>query len=70
LYFYALCLEKKIERGWLALKMAEIEFENLFNHAMRGQWREVLESYEKTPEVLEAKITKAEDTVLHIASLN
>jgi len=47
--------------------MAEIEFESLFNHAMRGQWREVLESYEKNPEILEAKITKAEDTVLHIA---
>ncbi|XP_058723861.1 uncharacterized protein LOC131595521 [Vicia villosa] len=47
--------------------MAEIEFESLFNHAMRGQWKEVLELYEKNPEVLEAKITKAEDTVLHIA---
>jgi hypothetical protein len=47
--------------------MAEIEFESLFNHAMRGQWREVLEAYEENPEVLEAKITKAEDTVLHIA---
>ncbi|PNY03709.1 ankyrin repeat-containing protein [Trifolium pratense] len=47
--------------------MAEIEFESLFNHAMRGQWREVLEAYERNPEVLEAKITKAEDTVLHIA---
>ncbi|AES64276.1 putative ankyrin repeat-containing domain, PGG domain-containing protein [Medicago truncatula] len=47
--------------------MAEVEFESLFNHAMRGQWREVLESYEQNPEVLEAKITKAEDTVLHIA---
>ncbi|KAL5097226.1 hypothetical protein RYX36_001553 [Vicia faba] len=47
--------------------MAEIEFESLFNHAVRGQWKEVLELYEKNPEVLEAKITKAEDTVLHIA---
>jgi hypothetical protein len=47
--------------------MAEIEFESLFNHAMRGQWRKVLEAYEKNLEVLEANITKAEDTVLHIA---
>ncbi|MCH86842.1 serine/threonine protein phosphatase 6 regulatory ankyrin repeat subunit A [Trifolium medium] len=34
---------------------------------MRGQWREVLEANEKNLEVLEAKITKAEDTVLHMA---
>ncbi|XP_073226179.1 uncharacterized protein [Cicer arietinum] len=47
--------------------MAEIEFESLFNYAMRGQWREVLEAYEKNPQVLEAKITKAEDTLLHIS---
>ncbi|XP_024631952.1 ankyrin repeat-containing protein NPR4 isoform X3 [Medicago truncatula] len=47
--------------------MAEIELESLFNHAIRGQWREVIESYEKNPKVLEAKITKVEDTLLHIA---
>ncbi|XP_061374344.1 uncharacterized protein LOC133316591 [Gastrolobium bilobum] len=47
--------------------MAQIEVERLFDYAMRGQWREVLEAYEKNPEALEAKITKAEDTVLQIA---
>jgi hypothetical protein len=36
---------------------------------MRGQWREVLEACEKNLEVLEAKITKAEDKVLHIAKI-
>ncbi|KAK7303174.1 hypothetical protein RJT34_14076 [Clitoria ternatea] len=34
---------------------------------MRGQWQEVLEAKKKNPATLEAKITKAEDTVLHIA---
>lgn len=47
--------------------MAEIEFDSLFNCAIKGQWREVLEAFEKNPKALEAKITKAEDTVLHIA---
>lgn len=47
--------------------MVVVEIEGLFNYAMKGQWREVLEAYENNPQTLEAKITKAEDTVLHIA---
>ncbi|BAT87366.1 hypothetical protein VIGAN_05072700 [Vigna angularis var. angularis] len=47
--------------------MAEIDVESLFNYAMKGQWRETLEAYNKNPGALEAKITKAEDTVLHLA---
>lgn len=47
--------------------MVPIEGESLFSSSMRGQWREVLEAYEKNPAALEAKLTKAEDTVLHIA---
>ncbi|QCD79933.1 ankyrin [Vigna unguiculata] len=34
---------------------------------MKGQWREVLEAYKNNHRALEAKVTKAEDTVLHIA---
>ncbi|KAJ1427260.1 PGG domain [Sesbania bispinosa] len=47
--------------------MVEVEIESLFNYAMKGQWRKVLEAYENNPRALEAKITKAEDTFLHIA---
>ncbi|TKY72028.1 Ankyrin-1 protein [Spatholobus suberectus] len=47
--------------------MAEIDIEGLFNYAMKGQWKEALEAYNKNAGALEAKITKAEDTVLHIA---
>ncbi|QCD77030.1 hypothetical protein DEO72_LG1g652 [Vigna unguiculata] len=47
--------------------MDEIDVESLFNYAMKGQWRETLEAYNKNPGALEAKITKAEDTVLHLA---
>ncbi|KAK7348191.1 hypothetical protein VNO80_22741 [Phaseolus coccineus] len=44
-----------------------VEIESLFNYAMKGQWREVLEVYKNNPGALEAKVTKAEDSVLHIA---
>ncbi|KAK7332227.1 hypothetical protein VNO80_28976 [Phaseolus coccineus] len=47
--------------------MAEIDVESLFNYAMKGQFREALEAYNENPGALEAKITKAEDTVLHLA---
>ncbi|KAJ1395169.1 PGG domain [Sesbania bispinosa] len=47
--------------------MVEVEIESLFNYAMKGQWRKVLEAYENNSRALEAKITKAEDTFLHIA---
>ena len=53
--------------SYLALEMEQIEVENLFGYALKGQWREVLEAYENNPGALEAKITRAEDTVLHIA---
>lgn len=51
----------------VGIDMAEIDIESLFNYAMKGQWRETLEAYKKNPGALEAKITKAEDTVLHLA---
>ncbi|XP_020221114.1 uncharacterized protein LOC109803855 [Cajanus cajan] len=47
--------------------MVDIDVESLFNYAMKGQWGEALEAYNENPGVLEAKITEAEDTVLHIA---
>ncbi|KAF7837108.1 Serine/threonine-protein phosphatase 6 regulatory ankyrin repeat subunit A [Senna tora] len=34
---------------------------------MKGQWRKILEAYKNNPEALESKITKSEDTVIHIA---
>ncbi|KAG4971234.1 hypothetical protein JHK82_036901 [Glycine max] len=47
--------------------MAEMDVESLFNYAVKGQWREALDAYNKNPGALEAKITKVEDTVLHVA---
>ncbi|KAL2341179.1 hypothetical protein Fmac_009119 [Flemingia macrophylla] len=49
--------------------MGNVDVESLFKYAMKGQWREALEAYKENPEaLLEAKITKAKDTVLHIAA--
>lgn len=45
----------------------EVGSEGLFNYAMNGQWRKVVEVYKNTPGALEAKVTKSEDTLLHIA---
>lgn len=45
----------------------EVEDERLFNYAIKGQWRKVVEAFKNNPEALEAKITKSEDTVIHIA---
>ncbi|KAL2339092.1 hypothetical protein Fmac_013538 [Flemingia macrophylla] len=53
------------DQSWKMVEVVEIE--SLFNHAMKGQWREVLDAYKNNPRALEAKITKTEDTVLHIA---
>ncbi|KAF5930426.1 hypothetical protein HYC85_031299 [Camellia sinensis] len=39
----------------------------LFRHAMKGEWKEVVEIYEKNAEVHVAKITKSGDTALHLA---
>lgn len=47
--------------------MEVVEIESLFNYAMKGQWREVLDAYKNNPRALEAKVTKAEGTVLHMA---
>ncbi|XP_019424933.1 PREDICTED: uncharacterized protein LOC109333813 [Lupinus angustifolius] len=47
--------------------MVQIEVASLFDYTMKGQWREILEAYKNNPGTLEAKITKAEDTVLHMA---
>lgn len=44
-----------------------VEIESLFNYAMKGQWKEVLEVCKNNPRALETKVTKAEDSVLHIA---
>ncbi|KAI7982646.1 Ankyrin repeat-containing protein ITN1 [Camellia lanceoleosa] len=39
----------------------------LFSHAMKGEWKSVLEIYKKNAEVHGAKITKSGDTALHLA---
>ncbi|CAL5427609.1 unnamed protein product [Camellia sinensis] len=39
----------------------------LFRHAMKGEWKEVVEIYKKNAEVHVAKITKSGDTALHLA---
>ncbi|KAJ4722992.1 putative Ankyrin repeat-containing protein [Melia azedarach] len=44
-----------------------MEVNNLFESAMKGQWNKVVEAYEKNPMIQEAKITKSQDTALHIA---
>ncbi|KAL7200748.1 hypothetical protein ACSBR1_032639 [Camellia fascicularis] len=41
--------------------------EQLFRHAMKGEWKEVVEIYKKHAEVHVAKITKSGDTALHLA---
>jgi ankyrin repeat protein len=43
---------------------------DLFDYAMKGMWEKVVEIYEKYPKAREAKITKFEDTALHIAVTN
>ncbi|KAI7983673.1 Ankyrin repeat-containing protein ITN1 [Camellia lanceoleosa] len=39
----------------------------MFSHAMKGKWEEVVEIYKKNAEVHVAKITKSGDTALHLA---
>ncbi|KAH7573044.1 hypothetical protein JRO89_XS03G0057200 [Xanthoceras sorbifolium] len=41
--------------------------EKVFDAVMQKQWDAVLEACEKKPDILEAKLTKSEDTALHIA---
>lgn len=45
----------------------EREVDNLFAHAMKGKWNEVSKIYETSREARRAKLTKSEDTALHIA---
>ncbi|KAH7573042.1 hypothetical protein ACOSP7_006456 [Xanthoceras sorbifolium] len=45
--------------------MEEVNY--LFETAMKGEWDAVLEAYENNPNIHEAKLTKSEDTALHVA---
>ena len=47
--------------------VSEGKLQELFINAMKGHWKEVLETYTSLPEVQKEKITKSEDTALHIA---
>ncbi|KAK2991140.1 hypothetical protein RJ640_029433 [Escallonia rubra] len=44
--------------------------DDLFQSAMKGDWKAVVETYDAHPEVHKAKITKSGDTALHIAVLD
>ena len=46
---------------------AQGEIDELFVYAMKGQWEEVLQIYKQSREAQKAKITKSEDTALHVA---
>ncbi|KAL8048435.1 hypothetical protein ABFX02_07G065500 [Erythranthe guttata] len=41
--------------------------DDLYNLTMKGKWREVVDIYEKHPIAHETRLTKSEDTALHIA---
>ncbi|KAI9114821.1 hypothetical protein K1719_013834 [Acacia pycnantha] len=45
----------------------EVGGEGMLSYAMKGQWKEAVEAYSKNPKALEARTTKSEDTVIHIA---
>ncbi|PON63723.1 Transmembrane protein [Parasponia andersonii] len=51
--------------------MAELgdqaELDKLFDDAMKGHWDKVIETYRKSPRARKAKITKADETALHLA---
>lgn len=42
-------------------------FKELFKNAMKGEWKEVIQNYEKDERIHEAKITRSGGTALHIA---
>ncbi|KAJ4723008.1 putative Ankyrin repeat-containing protein [Melia azedarach] len=44
-----------------------MEVNDLFKFSVRGQWDNLMEVYKNNPAAGEAKITKSEDTALHIA---
>ena len=50
--------------------VSEGKLQELFINAMKGHWEAVLETYTSFPKVQEEKITKSEDTTLHIAVAN
>ncbi|KAM0989600.1 hypothetical protein ACFX15_013024 [Malus domestica] len=45
----------------------EEEVDSLFESAMKGQWGKVVEAYKNSSKAQEAKITKSNETALHIA---
>ncbi|KAK9180399.1 hypothetical protein WN943_029608 [Citrus x changshan-huyou] len=49
-------------------KSMQMEIDNLFESAMRGHWDHIVQAYESNPMSQEAKITKSEDTALHLAA--
>ncbi|XP_021291177.1 uncharacterized protein LOC110421819 isoform X2 [Herrania umbratica] len=56
-------LKKEADRAAVLRERSE----NLFKYAMTNEWQKVATAYEKEPESRKAKITEAEDTVLHLA---
>ncbi|XP_020534583.1 uncharacterized protein LOC105633178 isoform X2 [Jatropha curcas] len=53
--------------GMEVTQIMEMEANEIFECAMKGRWDEVVEAYEKNPSLQEARITRSEDTALHIA---
>ncbi|XP_065862828.1 uncharacterized protein [Euphorbia lathyris] len=47
-----------------------MEANGLFESATKGKWDEVVEAYEKNPGIRDIRITRSEDTLLHIAVCN
>ncbi|XP_059630071.1 uncharacterized protein LOC132273055 [Cornus florida] len=48
-------------------KPEEVDHDQLFEIAMKGHWDEVVEVYKKSSKARMAKLTKSEDTALHLA---
>lgn len=61
-------LESGKEGQWIEV-VVEVN-DDLFESAMQGRWDEVVEAYKELPHLQTAKITKSEDTALHIAVSN
>ncbi|XP_059630070.1 uncharacterized protein LOC132273053 [Cornus florida] len=51
-------------------KPEEIDHVELFEIAMKGHWDKVVEVYQKSSKARTAKLTKSEDTALHLAVLD
>ncbi|KAJ9182436.1 hypothetical protein P3X46_006431 [Hevea brasiliensis] len=52
------------------MKVLEMEANGIFESAMKGRWDEVVEAYEKNSSFQKARITRSEDTALHVAVSN